>query len=382
MANLQNFEIPDLEPGETVLWTGRPVPLAYAAKSLPIALWCVLFMFVLLSIMLPILSFLQIDASVLYYLLMLPVAMPFVAYRIALKTRYAITNRRLLSGTNGSMEALKFSNPGKLDFKQSRILGTGDVFFIEKKKNSLGWGKDNIFTAIRDSENAYRHASEWMRNNMPGIISTEKTAAFMAGEPTIKPPKNGYEFIKMAAQIYRDERDSLPSPVQVPQETNESDGTIKPLHAILFGLLFLGIAINAAIDINRRENVWQEKQTWQPVEATVISGKLVGGGTKLHRSPTLVVAYRYLYNGGEYSGEDSAKSGLHDKLRASLDNKTPVTAWVNPSDPARSVIDLGRREDEEVTFLKIFGIIFGALGILFLRSGMKGGKLPFDVIRR
>lgn len=122
---------------------------------------------------------------------------------------------------------------------------------------------------------------------------------------------------------------------------------------------------------------WSRMRQWQPAPAQVESVRLHKGGTA--RGGTYyaaVVRYRYQAKGAYYTGTRAAVDGsgdswrsFHEQLADRLHNAqrkgTPVQVWVNPVNPAESVVDRSLRVGPLVLNLVIAGFAGGA-GLLML----------------
>ncbi len=100
---------------------------------------------------------------------------------------------------------------------------------------------------------------------------------------------------------------------------------------------------------------WSRMRQWQPVQAQVESARLHKGGTA--RGGTYyaaVVRYRYGVDGVAHTGTRAAVDGsgdswrrfheqLVDRLLSAQRANAPIAVWVNPSNPAESVVDRSLR---------------------------------------
>jgi hypothetical protein len=135
------------------------------------------------------------------------------------------------------------------------------------------------------------------------------------------------------------------------------------LMCLVFAVPFGGIGAGAAYVIGRMIYDGQRAQEWVGVRATVDA---YDHGT---------VAYRYTFQGREYHGDRLGANPIggtdnldswHDDMRSMLssaksENK-PITVWVNPENPAESMVDRTIRW-KLVMFASVFALAFGGVGV-------------------
>jgi hypothetical protein len=159
---------------------------------------------------------------------------------------------------------------------------------------------------------------------------------------------------------------------------------------LLFGLPFL--AIGGWI-FSMGANMWalrQKSATWLRVPATVLQADFHvshGRSRKGHRSTSYSVTCRYSFEvaGRKYEGarvglEGSMRSsaGYHRQryeiLRRHRDDRTPVDAWVDPVNPAESL--LFRDVSSSMYVLPMVGFVFAAAGLGVCIAGARSaGRL-------
>jgi hypothetical protein len=132
---------------------------------------------------------------------------------------------------------------------------------------------------------------------------------------------------------------------------------------LVFAVPFGGIGAGAAYVIGRMIYDGQRAEEWVRVRATVDA---YGHGT---------VAYRYAFQGREYHGErlganpiggtdniDSWHDDMYSMLSSAKSENKPITVWVNPADPAESMVDRTIRW-KLVMFASVFALAFGGVGV-------------------
>lgn len=138
---------------------------------------------------------------------------------------------------------------------------------------------------------------------------------------------------------------------------------------------------------------WARMRHWQPVPAQVESARLHQGA--MARGGTyyaVVVRYRYLAQGTQHTGTRAAVNGsgdgfrsfhqeLADRLHNAQRRGVPVQVWVNPQNPAESVVDRSLRAGPLVWHLVIACFTAGAglVGLVMvvgaIRQERRGTKL-------
>lgn len=142
----------------------------------------------------------------------------------------------------------------------------------------------------------------------------------------------------------------------------------------LFALPFAGVGIGALLlAVLPTLYDWTRMQSWQPVEATLVSANLHTSRSKNSNTYRVTASYRFQVTGQEVQGSRVAINEGSDNIgdfnqqlgtrleRALRDGKT-VRAWVNPSDVADSVIDRSLRWGL-VAFWMVFVLAFGGVGV-------------------
>ncbi len=120
-------------------------------------------------------------------------------------------------------------------------------------------------------------------------------------------------------------------------------------------------------------------RSWSPVTATVVSSTVrrhESTDSDGHHSITwkLDILYRYDVDGRSYlsnrygfiGGSSSGYDGKND-IAKSLPRGSTVTAWVDPSDPTRAVLERGFTA---LHFLGLLPLLFVLLGAVMLRKGL------------
>ncbi len=159
-------------------------------------------------------------------------------------------------------------------------------------------------------------------------------------------------------------------------------GTSGRLGALLFGLVFLGAGIAMGYFLalpDLRE--WSAASEYEAVSAKLLSVEL----QRHHGKSTTYnvrASYRYTFRGRQYFGDRVAISdaadnigdyqqNLYRRLKASQQRGREVTAWVDPSDPQRALLDREMRWGLfalKSLFAALFVIIGGAVAFFALRA--------------
>lgn len=146
---------------------------------------------------------------------------------------------------------------------------------------------------------------------------------------------------------------------------------------VLFALVFIAAGLAAGAFFAWGLVDWFAARSWQPVEARLLSVDLAtvsdsDGGTTYR----VEAEYAYSFEGRRYVGD---RVGLHTgadnigdwhprthaRLERALNAGEPVTAWVDPNDPGRAVLDRELRWGL-LAFGMLFPVVFGGVGLLLL----------------
>ena len=135
------------------------------------------------------------------------------------------------------------------------------------------------------------------------------------------------------------------------------------LACLLFAACFGGVGAGASWALWKMIDDAHRAQRWVQVPAQVES---------FDRGS---VAYRFVLNGREYHGDrlgpdplggtdnlDSWHQDMASRLRDARDSKSPVPVWVNPENPAESMVDRDIRWKLAV-FMLPFALGFGGVGV-------------------
>lgn len=143
-----------------------------------------------------------------------------------------------------------------------------------------------------------------------------------------------------------------------------------------WGLLLLGV-VPTAYD-------WVRVQSWQPTPATLTAAEFVTNRSTKGRSYRVTATYRYRIDDRDFVGQRVAVSnhadnvgGFQEELGARLTGAlaagTPVTAWVNPSDPQQALLDRSLRPG--LLALKLLaGLLFGGFGTVMAVAAWRAGS--------
>lgn len=137
------------------------------------------------------------------------------------------------------------------------------------------------------------------------------------------------------------------------------------LFSLPFALVGLGTLVLAVIP-NLYD--WARMQSWQPVEATLLSADIKYGDADGTTTYNVVASYNYLYNGQRYQGSRIGISEKGDNIGdwqqrtfGEIQKMRPLRVWVNPNNPSESIYDRNLRW-EKLGFYMIFVLLFGGFG--------------------
>ncbi len=151
---------------------------------------------------------------------------------------------------------------------------------------------------------------------------------------------------------------------------------------ILFALPFAGVGVFMAYRMVVFTAEWIDMRSWDRVEARIVSTDLHSSRGDDSTSYEARARYTYVYGGREYSGTRVALHTGLDSVGSFQENTyrelsgargQPVSCWVDPSDPSKSVLYPGLRW-EMVGFHLLFVILFGGVGFGLIAAGAFGSK--------
>lgn len=149
-----------------------------------------------------------------------------------------------------------------------------------------------------------------------------------------------------------------------------------PFALVGWGLL-LGSVVPTVVD-------WARMQGWQATPATLSAAELHTNRSSKSRSYRVTATYHYRVDGRNFTGQRVTLSASADnvgdfqqRLGASLTQAlqagTPVTAWVNPSDPQEAVLDRSLRPG--LVALKLLAaLLFGGFGTIMAVAAWRAGR--------
>lgn len=154
---------------------------------------------------------------------------------------------------------------------------------------------------------------------------------------------------------------------------------------MLFALPFAAVGVGALVWSGWTLLEWREAAGWAPVPSEIAAVELEQhtdseGDTTYETTAT----YRYEYEGTSYTGTRVAidtgadniggfQHRLYNDLRAAREKRAPVTAYVDPGDPTKAV--LNRELRPGLFALKgIFAIVFGGVGFGLLFGARYAAK--------
>jgi hypothetical protein len=152
------------------------------------------------------------------------------------------------------------------------------------------------------------------------------------------------------------------------------------LFALPFALVGLGMLGWVGITVAR----WHATQDWAAVPATVLAAELIAHSGDDSTTYEATATYRYDYEGQTFTGSRVGLSGgadnigpfhqrLHAELEAARAGGTPVTAFVDPSEPANAVLNRELRP-ALLTLQIVLGLVFAAIGIGLIVGVRYGAK--------
>lgn len=169
-------------------------------------------------------------------------------------------------------------------------------------------------------------------------------------------------------------------PTTPPSKTKQRSGK---WFMVLFGLIFtlVGAAVLKPLLITPLQKTHDAK-TWKSVPATVISSKVKSHDSDDGTTYSVYIAYRYEIDGQEYLGDrytfmGGSSSGYDRKAEIvrQYSEGHRFTLFVNPSDPADSVI----LRDYSLTLLfGLLPLVFIAAGLAVMIGGFRARKAQLD----
>lgn len=144
----------------------------------------------------------------------------------------------------------------------------------------------------------------------------------------------------------------------------------------LFALPFAGVGIGMLLlSVLPTLYDWSRMQSWQPVDATLLSARLNvhTGTTRKSRTYNVSARYRFEMAGQSFEGQRVAISesadnigDFHQRLGTRLERAQArgqtVRAWADPANPSNAVIDRSLRGGL-LAFKMVFVLIFGGFGV-------------------
>ena len=149
---------------------------------------------------------------------------------------------------------------------------------------------------------------------------------------------------------------------------------------VIFGLPFLLAGLGVLGHGVRSWVLYAQSGSWQWVPAMVLSGKFVDHSDSDGSTYSVDATYQYDFGGKTYTGHRVGLTGgstsdyaMHRRHFQELDEarrtKTPVTALVNPRNPADAV--LYRERDMWMWIMVPFGLSFAGAGCLVIGLGVR-----------
>lgn len=143
---------------------------------------------------------------------------------------------------------------------------------------------------------------------------------------------------------------------------------------VLFALPFAGVGIGTLLlAVLPTLYDWTRMQSWQPVDATLVSAQLHASRGKNSTTYSVTASYRFQAAGQDVYGRRVAINERSDnvgdfyevlgaRLERAQRNGRTVRAWVNPADLSESVIDRSLRWGL-LGFWMVFVLLFGGVGV-------------------
>ena len=152
---------------------------------------------------------------------------------------------------------------------------------------------------------------------------------------------------------------------------------------LLFGAIFavIGLVMLKPLILTPLQKS-RAAQSWQMVEAVVISSKVKSHTSDDSTTYSPYIAYRYVMNGEQYLGDQysfigGSSSGYESK--ADIVRQYPAghtfTVYVNPDNPAESVIN---RTMSNAKLLVLIPLIFFIVGVVIMVSALRAKKAKLD----
>lgn len=152
----------------------------------------------------------------------------------------------------------------------------------------------------------------------------------------------------------------------------------------VFALVFIVAGLAAGIYFASSLFDWIAARSWEPVPATLhsvnLDSRTDSEGTTTYR---VEATYTYDWRGERFTGSRVDLHGsdnlgdwhhrLHSRLQRALRAGEPVTAWVDPDDPSRAVLERGMRWGR-LGFGMIFPAVFGGFGLLVIWAVRRGRR--------
>ncbi|MFO7762680.1 MAG: DUF3592 domain-containing protein [Wenzhouxiangellaceae bacterium] len=163
--------------------------------------------------------------------------------------------------------------------------------------------------------------------------------------------------------------------------------------ASIFGLVFLLVGLGIVVYFARGLADRAATHDWVAVEARLLRVDLESQHDSDGATTSRVVAdYEYdwrgervvsgrvdLHSGGDNPGDD--QRDLYRRLSRAHQAGEPVTAWVDPGDPSRAVLERGMRW-RELAFGMIFGLVLGGAGLGIMFASRRAGPGQKQIANR
>jgi len=161
----------------------------------------------------------------------------------------------------------------------------------------------------------------------------------------------------------------------------------------IFGLMFLIIGVGIGIYFAKGLFEWVAARDWVAVEARLLRVDLEShhdseGGTTWR----VTADYEYDWRGERFtasrvdlhSGADNLGDyhrDLHRRLNRAYRAGEPVTAWVDPEDPSRAVLERGMRWGR-LGLGMLFPLVFGGAGLAIVYASRRSGRAQRKIENR
>jgi hypothetical protein len=153
---------------------------------------------------------------------------------------------------------------------------------------------------------------------------------------------------------------------------------------MLFALPFAAVGVGAFVWGIWTLLEWRETASWVPTSAQIVAVELEEHSDDDGSTYQTTATYRYDYSGTTYTGTRVAidtgsdniggfQHRIYAELRAAQESNTPVTAYLDPDEPSRAILNRDLRPG--MFLLKgLFALVFGGVGLGLLFGARYAAK--------